>query len=179
MASFFDLALLWVRIYIMSWMLAAGIVTFCYLVWDNYVAGWETNNGKSSCRRYGSIRKQVNLPGDVLSATQKSWRGLGSEAIAREDVRARRARKRMLLAILGIRIKSFEWYAIEAILGIYRVNYDACWMIFKWNVLKWSGSHLQKEEVSTWLGAIFVSSLLCSIIIFSCWLLRRGSVCVR
>ena len=174
MTSFFVLALLWVRIYIMSWMLAGWYSDLLL-----FSLGQLCSRLKSSCRRYDSIRKQVKLPGDVLSATQKSWRGLGSEAIAREDVRARRARKRMPLAILGIGIKSFEWDAIEAIMGIYRVNSDACCMIFKWNALKWSGYHLQKEEVSTWLGAIFVSSRLCSIIIFSCWLLRRGTVCVR
>jgi len=45
--------------------------------------------------------------------------------------------------------------------------------------LKWSGSHLQKEDISTRLGATFVSSLLCSIINFSCWFLRRGTDFVR
>ena len=36
------------------------------------------------------------VPGEFMSATQKSWRGLGSEAVAWHETKARRAARRRM-----------------------------------------------------------------------------------
>ena len=37
---------------------------------------------------------QAGIPGECLSATQKSWSGLGSEALPRQETNARRTARR-------------------------------------------------------------------------------------
>jgi hypothetical protein len=39
-----------------------------------------------------SLMKYVYIPGEYLSATQKSWSGLGSEAMAPQAIKARRTK---------------------------------------------------------------------------------------
>ena len=44
------------------------------------------------------------VPGEFMSATQKSWRGLGSEAVAWHETKARRAARRRMEEEVAIRV---------------------------------------------------------------------------